>query len=158
MKSMKKGFTLIEILLVVAILAILSGIVILAINPQKQLQDAHNAQRKADVNTILSAVYQYSIDNSTATLGGTSGNGVIPTSPTAAKEICTSATSATCISASLADLSSLISTQTYLTAIPVDPAGNVTNGAGYTIQKTANGRITVTAPAAGGYVAYSATK
>lgn len=148
-KKAQKGFTLIEILLVVAILAILAGIVILAINPKKQLLDARQAERKADVNTILNAVYQYAADN----------KGAMPGTITAsAVEICTSSVSATCTAASLADLSTLFSTQTYLTAIPVDPAGNVTNGAGYTIQKTANGRITVTAPANGDYVLYSATR
>ena len=151
--NIKKGFTLIEVLLVVAILAILAGIVIIAVNPSKQLQDAKVAQRKADVSTILNAVYQYAVDNKGSMPGSN-----IPTAPTAAIEICTSAVSATCTGASLADLSSLISTQTYLTAIPVDPAGNVTNGAGYTIQKTTNGRITVAAPAVGSYSAYSATR
>lgn len=149
----KKGFTLIEILLVVAILAILAGIIIIAVNPNKQLQDARVSQRKADVNTILNAVYQYAVDNKGAMPGGN-----IPTAPTAAIEICTSTVSATCTSAGLADLSTLISTQTYLTAMPVDPAGNVTNGAGYTIQKTTNNRITVAAPAVGNYSAYSATR
>jgi prepilin-type N-terminal cleavage/methylation domain-containing protein len=149
----QKGFTLIEVLLVVAILAILAGIVILAINPQKQLLDAKKAQRQADVSTILSAVYQYSIDNKGSMPGSN-----IPTDPTAAIEICTNAISATCTGAGLADLSSLISSQTYITAVPVDPAGNVTNGAGYTIQKTTNGRIKVTAPAVNGYPLYSATK
>lgn len=148
-----KGFTLIEILLVVAIIAILAGIVIIAVNPNKQLQDAHVTQRKADVNTILNAVYQYSIDNKGA-MPGTN----IPTAPTAAIEICALTVSATCITDGLADLSSLISTQTYITSMPIDPAGNVTNGAGYTIQKTANGRITVAAPAVGSYSAYSATR
>lgn len=149
----KKGFTLIEILLVVAIIAILAGIVIIAVNPSKQLLDARTAERKSDVTTILNAVYQYSIDNKGA-MPGTN----IPVAPTAAIEICSSAVSATCTAASLADLSSLISTQTYLTAIPVDPAGNATNGAGYTIQKSVNNRITVTAPAVGSYSAYSATR
>ena len=149
----KKGFTLIEILLVVAIIAILAGIVILAVNPQKQLLDAKNAQRKADVNTIISAVYQSAVDNKGVMPGAN-----VPIAPTAAMEICTSSVSATCTAATLADLSSLISSQTYLTSIPVDPAGNVTNGAGYKIQKTANGRITVIAPAVGGFVEYSATK
>ncbi|MFH1188342.1 MAG: LamG-like jellyroll fold domain-containing protein [bacterium] len=59
----RKGFTLLEILLVVAAIAILAGVVIIAINPAKQLADVRNAQRQTDVKTVLDAVYQYSIDN-----------------------------------------------------------------------------------------------
>lgn len=137
----QKGFTLLEILLVVAAIAILAGIVILAINPNKQLGDTRNAQRRSDVNTILSAVYQYSIDNS---------GSLPPTIPTgtcgsvASAEICKT-DAASC--AGLVDLSATITTSSkYLVSMPTDPTGSSTNGAGYQIVTTTNSRVTVCAP------------
>lgn len=135
----QKGFTLLEVLLVVAIIAILAGIVIIAINPSKQLGDTRNAQRAADVTTILNGVYQYSLDN----------NGAIPAGiTTTATEMCaTGASSCT----GLVDLSVITANEEYLTALPKDPQCSstcATNGNGYKILKTANNRITVSAPAA----------
>jgi prepilin-type N-terminal cleavage/methylation domain-containing protein len=129
-----KGFTLLEILLVVAAIAILAGIVIVAINPGKQLGDTRNAQRQSNVNTILNAVYQYAVDNS-----GTLPAGITTT----ATEICK--TGGTC--AGLADLSTLTLNEKYLTSLPNDPNGACdVNGICYEISKSVNGRITVTAP------------
>lgn len=131
----RSGFTLLEILLVVAGIAILAGIVIVALNPGKQLGETKNAQRKADVNTILNAVYQYSIDNS-GTLPAS-----ITTTPTAA-----CATGGVCTG--LIDLTVLTTNGKYLVAMPKDPVTGTANSTGYNISKDANGRVTVAAPGA----------
>lgn len=70
---MHKGFTLLELLITIGIIAILSGITIVAINPSKQFAQANNAKRFSDVNTIISAISQYTIKH----------RGAIPTGLTA---------------------------------------------------------------------------
>jgi prepilin-type N-terminal cleavage/methylation domain-containing protein len=54
----KKGFTLIEILVVIGLIAILAAIVLIAINPAKQFAQARNSQRVSNVQTILNALGQ----------------------------------------------------------------------------------------------------
>lgn len=133
--SIEKGFTLLEILLVIAAIAILAGIVIIAINPSKQLGDTKNAQRRVDVNTILTAVYQYAVDT----------NGSLPASITTTEtEICK--TGGTCTG--LIDLSVLTTNEKYFSTIPTDPTGSSANGTGYHIKKSANGRVIINAPSA----------
>ena len=142
-KSNKKGFTLLEVLLVVAAISILAGIVIIAINPTKQLGDTRNAQRRADVNTVLNGVYQFALDN----------NGVVP--PTILSGACTIAGSEICRTGAAScvgftDLASTTFNEKYLVAIPTDPQSTSTNysGVGYHIAKDTNNRITVCAPLA----------
>ena len=52
------GFTLIEILMALLLIAILATIVIIAINPAKQFAQARNTQRTSNVESILNAVGQ----------------------------------------------------------------------------------------------------
>ncbi len=130
----RAGFTLIEVLLVVAIIAILAGIVILAINPGKQLADSRNAQRRSDVNTIINAIYQYSIDN----------NGNLPTTiTTTAGDICSTG-AASCTG--LVDLTVMTSSGRYLVSIPRDPSTGDATNTNYEVIRDANGRVTVSAP------------
>ena len=140
MKMKKSGFTLLEILLVVAAIGILAGIVILALNPGKQLAETRNAQRQADVNTILNAVYQYAIDND-GTIPSTIPTGTSCSGSTSTQEICHTTTCT-----GLVDLAVLTDLETYLVDIPTDPQGASTNGAGYHILQSSNDRVTVCAP------------
>ncbi len=138
----RKGFTLLEILLVVAAIAILAGIVIFAINPGKQLAETRNAQRRIDVSTILNAIYQYNLDNGTFPAN-------LPTATTA--DCLNDAVYEVCLigvgSCTTVDLSVLTDNQVYLTDIPADPSGGGYDaGSGYHALKNENNRITVCAP------------
>jgi len=125
-----KGFTLIEILVVIGIIAVLATIVLIAINPARQFAQANNSQRSSNVNAILNAIGQYTADN----------KGALPTLPAGE------------VNEALCD--DLV--PTYIPAIPTDPksaskgssiaicsevdAGDV----GYTVSTNA-GRVTLTA-------------
>ena len=137
-----KGFTLLEILLVVAAIAILAGIVIFAINPVKQLGDTRNAQRRVDVNTILNAVYQYSIDNTGSLPTGidsvAGSSQVLGTAGSGCDSTCTATTTvAACVDVT----ASLV--PKYLVAMTKDPSTGTTANMDYYINKDANGRVTV---------------
>ncbi len=56
----QKGFTFVELLVVVGILIILAGVAIVAINPGERLLDARNNQRKAHTEVIYGAIEHYS--------------------------------------------------------------------------------------------------
>lgn len=141
-KCYKQGFTLLEVLLVVAAIGILAGIVIVALNPSKQLGDTRNAQRRADVNTILNAVYQYAIDNDgnlpAGIDGATSTSQVLGTAGSGLDSTCTATTT---VAAGL-DLSSDL-VPTYIVGIPLDPKTGAATNTDYYINKDANDRITV---------------
>ena len=58
-KRANKGFTLLEILLVIAAIWILASIVLVAINPNRQIAQVRDATRRSDINTIYKALEQY---------------------------------------------------------------------------------------------------
>jgi len=134
-----KGFTLIEILVVIAIITILAAVVIIAVNPARQFALARNTQRWTAVNSLLNAVHQNMVDNQGAFDFSGCGASSMPTSTTAIA------------STGGVDLCGCL-VPTYLASLPYDPStGSYTDcttySAGYTIrQDTVSGRITVAAP------------
>jgi len=142
MQSNKQGFTLLEILLVVAAIGILAGIVIVALNPTKQLGETRNAQRSSDVNAIMNAVYQYSIDHSgsmPAGLDAVAGSSqVLGTDGSGCNTTCGAVTTvAACV-----DLSGDL-VPTYIVDIPTDPSTGTGSNTDYYINKSGNGRLAV---------------
>jgi prepilin-type N-terminal cleavage/methylation domain-containing protein len=131
----RSGFTLIELIVVIGILAVLFAIVLVAINPSRQFKSANDTKRRSDVNAILNAVYQYSADN----------KGVLPAGiGVAATAVSTAGTLQPFCDALV---------PTYIAALPTDPTTGtafVSCAAGYTtgysILQT-GGRVTVTAVA-----------
>lgn len=133
------GFTLIEILVVIGIIAILAAVVIIAINPARQFAQARDTQRSSNVNAILNGVWQRMVDNRGV---WTTGGSCTATLPSVATNIGSGAGNI--------NLDPCL-VPTYLPAMVSDPeATSPAANTGYTIFQVGagTGRITVTAPLA----------
>ncbi len=103
-------------LLVIAIIAILAGIVIVAINPGRQLAQSRNAQRANDIRALHQAVQQYYIDNKAWPVGlqATEADGTM-------LDVCREGETSGCLDLT-ADL-----VPEYISAIPEDPQASTTS-------------------------------
>ena len=140
--SKKHGFTLIELLLVIGIIAILAVAVFVALDPAKRFADARDARRVSDVETILSALHQYVIDNKGAFPGNlsTDTEQVLGTASSGCANsiMRCSASADDCI-----DLTNELSK--YLKTIPYDPQSGSSENTLYSIVKNSDGIVTVKA-------------
>lgn len=137
-----KGFTLIEILVVVGLIAILATIVLIAINPARQFAQARNTQRQSNINTILNAIGQHIADNKGVFAGGTPS---CPSLPTAAST--TFIYKDSTATAGIIGLSCLV--PTYIPDFPMDPNASPTSAnTEYTLTVDTNGRVEICAPKA----------
>jgi prepilin-type N-terminal cleavage/methylation domain-containing protein len=65
----QKAFTLIELLIVIAIIAVLATVVILSLNPAELLRQARDSNRESDMATFKSSIALYLADQSIPVLG-----------------------------------------------------------------------------------------
>jgi type IV pilus assembly protein PilA len=126
------GFTLIEILVVIGLIAILSVIVLIAINPARQFAQARDSQRLSNIETILNAIGQKMADNKG--VFATGGCNPLPTSTT---------TITTVSGSGSGDLGCLV--PIYVSALPMDPTAGSGTDTGYSFYQDTNGRIHVIA-------------
>lgn len=130
-EKIKKGFTLVEVLLVITLLSILIGMAILAINPRNLISEVNDNKREADAMIIYQALEQYALKNNsypTAIVNMTNNNSA---------HICKT-TATTCNSPKI-NLSSSILVPTYMSKIP--EYSTDTNNSGFYVVKDSNGKI-----------------
>lgn len=132
-----RGYSLIEILLVIAIIGILSSILVVAINPARQFAKARDTERETDLIAILSAVTQYSAEHSGA-LPDTDGDPDTSNFPTALTCI---GTDPGCFDLAGAGDAGEEMVPVYMSAIPTDPQIGDDGDTGYSIYVDVNDRL-----------------
>jgi type IV pilus assembly protein PilA len=137
-RKVYEGFSLIEILIVVALIIILATITIVAINPAKNFRDTRNAQRSADVSQILNAITQYTSEE---------GNSVTQFGTIATCTANVNEGTAIGTATGNVNLSTRLVDE-YIVAIPMDPSGGTAEDTGYVMCVTSGGRVQISAPSA----------
>lgn len=160
-----KGFTLIEVLITLAIIAILAVSVFVALDPAKRLKDAKDARRATDVDTILTAIHQSIVDNKGTFPTNFPAAGVKKQLGTGDAITCTATVGTYCtsVTTACADLTADVAQDLipYLKSVPIDPVGGTTATAaktGYMVERDSNGIVTVTACYTDGTTVISASR
>ncbi len=140
LKQNTQGFTLLEMLIVMALIAILVGIVIAALNPGRQFAIARNSTRYSHLNTLMTSISANMTENNG---NFTCATGALPAA---------AATMASGGAAGTYDIAPCLVTE-YISSMPYDPS---TTGAhwtteadyatGYTIYQDASDRVILAAP------------
>ena len=137
----QRGFTLLELLIVMALIAILIGIVIAALNPARQFAIARNSTRYSHINTMMNAISANMAENNGVFTCASAGT--VPATATLMG-----------VGATEYDIAPCLVTE-YMSSMPFDPSAagaqwtSETNyETGYTIVMDTSNRITINAPSA----------
>lgn len=145
MNKQQKGFTLLELLIVIAILAVLATVAVLVINPVEYLRQARDSQRVNDLAAVKGAINLYLTSATTPDLttgvAGDAARCMVGTASPFAMLASVCVTNATrAVNGTgwvLADIGS-ITGGSPLPTLPQDPTNNATYFYAYAANETAN--------------------
>ncbi|MBD3311543.1 MAG: prepilin-type N-terminal cleavage/methylation domain-containing protein [Candidatus Magasanikbacteria bacterium] len=150
----ESGFTLVELLIVIAIIGIIAAVVFVALDPLTRFQDSRDSTRWQEVSELMNAIKIDQVDN-----GGYYFTAVSNTNAGEVYMIVGNTTTSGCDDNNVycdtgvtdddncVDLSGLIG-EGYLGAVPVSPNGTGTwssSTTGYTLQRDSTGILTIRA-------------
>lgn len=138
----KHGFTLIEVIIVIAVIVFLATVIFVAVDPARRVGEARNAVRASDVENIKKAIEYYvgeyhalppalaNLTNGTNYMLAASGD------TTGASVSCAAVGSVTKVDIT----NGAVGLFNFLPTIPIDPEQDApyTNGSGYYFQKQGN--------------------
>lgn len=136
LKHSSKGFTLVEILVVIGLIVVLASVTLVAINPSRNLAQARDTQRRNIITELANSITLYLSEegNSLDTLG-TAAGASIPTCP-AVVSIGTATGNI--------NLSSVL-VEEFIGQIPTDPLSGTTGDTGFSLCQSGGGRFRITA-------------
>ena len=124
-----KGFTLLELLLVISIVAVLAGIVMIGLRPAERINSANDAKAVANVKDLEKALKAYTLDNA-----GNVPAGFSNITQSGIYDICKLGETTGCV-----NLDSLI-TSKHLGNIPIDTRNTTTFTTGYKVDYNATSK------------------
>lgn len=140
LKTMRRGMTLIEIIVSIAIIVFLVAVYVMVANPAAQLATSRNSERTLELQAVMNAIRQNIADQSNEQFSCAAGP--VPTTTTNMASASGSYNIAPCL------------VPTYgLFTLPVDPSASSAHwtsisdyDTGYAIMMNASGSITLSAP------------
>lgn len=143
-KKVQSGFTLVELLIVIAVIAILAAVAFVAIDPATRINEAQDSERWSAVNALMDSFLQSTVDNDGTYPGSMSADGVTYMITSGTTSAACSVTAGDCTASQCVGLGDL-ATEGYIASLPNDPDGTTGygGGTGYTISVATNGIVTV---------------
>ncbi|MBU0708217.1 prepilin-type N-terminal cleavage/methylation domain-containing protein [Patescibacteria group bacterium] len=112
-RPLSKGFTLVELLVTVAVLGVLATIALVIIDPASRFAQARDAQRKTDLRQVANALDAYFVEF---------GQYPSPCDCTQVEGGCSSANSSSWHTETLSAVLDVLIAEGYLKQLPVDPS------------------------------------